>query len=330
MRDRPSNLGSRMPIRSLFVEMSLARRRLLLGLALLSACATNPVVRRATLITDADKAAKAALANESKLDPGKIPARTFAVTPFSVAARDTILRPLGFGMADLLANDLAKSPELRLVERTQTEAILRELSLVDEGVVDPREAPRVGRLIGARRLLIGDASRIPGGGVRLSARVVDVIAGTVQDLVHADAPLDRIIDAEKALALLLFERLGITLTPAQKLSIEQRQSTQLAALVAYGRGVQAEAKGDAAGSIAAFEEASRLDAAFSAARTQASAAPSGSSQRSSSSASNLARVVDLAAQGVNAPVAVKLPEAVDAPLAANSRLALIFVIRILP
>lgn len=305
------------------------RPQMLLGLVLLTACASNPVMRRATVISDADKSAKAALANESKLDPGKIPARTFAVTPFTVATRDTLLRPLGFGMADLLANDLARSPELRLVERVQTEAIMRELSLVDEGITDPREAPRVGRLIGARRILIGNAAMIPGGGVRLSARVVDAIAGTVQDLVSADAPLDRIIDAEKALALLLFERLGITLTPSQRLSIVQRQSNQLAALVAYGRGVQAEAKGDAAGSLAAFEEASRLDAAFSTARTQASVAPSGSQQKSSSAA-NMARVVDLAAQGVNAPVAVKLPEAVDAPLAANSRLPLIFVVRILP
>ncbi len=321
-----------MLLRSAFVEMPISRRtfrlQALLSLALLAACATNPVVRRASLIADADKAARAALANENNLDVGKIPARTFAVTPFTVAARDTVLRPLGFGLADLLAGDLARSPELTLVERTQTAAMLRELNLVDEGITDPRQAPRVGRLIGARRLLIGDASMMPGGGVRLSARVVDVIAGTVQDLVSAQAPLDRVIDAEKALALLLFERLGITLTPAQRLSIEQRQSTQLAALVAYGRGVQAEARGDAAGALAAFEEASRLDAAFSAARAQASAAPSGSSAKSSSA--SIARVVDMAAQGVNAPVAVKLPEAVDAPLASNSRIPIIFIIRVLP
>jgi len=300
----------------------------LLGFALSTACATNPVLRRATAIADADVAAKAALANEGRIDAGKIPARTFAVVPFTVAARDTLLRPLGFGLADLLANDLAKSPELRLVERTRTEAMLRELHMVDDGVADPKQAPRVGRLIGARRLLIGDAAMLPGNGVRLGARVVDVIAGTVQDLVYADAPLDRVIDAEKELALLIFERLGITLTPAQRLSIEQRQSTQLAALVAYGRGVQAEARGDAAGSIAAFEEASRLDAAFSAARTQAAAAPAASSARSN--ASSISRVVDLAAQGVNAPVPVKLPEAVDAPLASGSLLSLIFIIRVIP
>jgi TolB-like protein len=291
-----------------------------------AACASAPVNRRATTIAAADKAAKSAIEKENTIDAAKIPARTFAVMPFAVAANDTLLAPLSYGIADVLVNDLSRSPELKLVERMQTNAMLRELNLVDEGITDPKQAPRVGRLIGARRLLIGDASRGAGGTVRLSARVVDVLGGTVQELVSAEAPLDRILDAEKQLALLLFERLGITLTPAQRQKVEQRQTTQLAALVAYGRGVQAEAKGDAAGATAAFEDASRLDAAFTAARTQASGAPAASSQR----ASNVTRVLDLSVAAVNAPVAVRLPEAVDAPLASGSLLSLIFVIRVNP
>jgi TolB-like protein len=292
-----------------------------------AACATTPVNRRATMIADADKAAKSAIEKENTIDAAKIPARTLAVLPFAVAANDTLLTPLSYGLADVLMNDLSRSPELKLVERMQTDAILRELNLVDEGITDPTQAPRVGRLIGARRLLIGDASRGAGGTVRLSARVVDVLGGTVQDLVSAEAPVDRILDAEKQLALLLFERLGIILTPAQRQRVEQRQTTQLAALVAYGRGVQSEAKGDAAGATAAFEDALRLDAGFVAARTQASGAPATSS---SQRASNVTRVLDLSVAAVNAPVAVRLPEAVDAPLASGSVLSLIFTIRVNP
>jgi len=298
-------------------------------LALLAACASDPSVRRATAIASADRVARAALDNENRLDPGRIPARTLAVLPFTVSSNDTLLTPLGFGLADLLMSDLAKSPELRLVERVQTNAMLRELKLVDQGITDPRQAPRVGRLVGARRLLLGEAARaggLNGANVRLSARVVDVIGGTVQDLVSAEAPIDRVIDAEKALALLLFERLGINLTPAQRARVEQRQTTQLTALVAYGRGVRAEASGDAVGATAAFEEASRLDAAFAAARTQAVAAPVASSQRTSS----LARVLDLSTQAINAPMTTKLAEAVDAPLASGSVLMLTFIIRVTP
>ena len=315
-----------------FIDRAAVRAKSATGLTLvlavwLTACASNPAVRRATVIGDADKAAKAALANERSLDPGKIPARTFAVLPFAVASTDTLLQPLSFGLADLLIADLAKSPELRMVERMQTNAMLRELDMVDRGLVDPRQGPRVGRLIGARRLLLGDVSHGPGGTIRLSARVVDAIAGTVQDLVTAEAPMDRVIDAEKELALLLFERLGITLTPAQRLRVEQRQTTQLTALVAYGRGVQAEARGDVAGATVAFEEASRLDAAFAAARTQVA---SGSAPASQQRASSVARVLDLSTQAINAPVSTRLPEAVDAPLASGSLLSLIFTIRVTP
>lgn len=290
-----------------------------------TACASNPAARRARAISDADRSAKSAVASENELDAGKIPARTLAVLPFTVADRDTLIRPLGFGLADLLMGDLSRSPEIRLVERIQTNAMLKELNMVDEGVTDPRTAPRVGKLIGARRLLLGSATLVGGNTVRLDARLVDVIAGTVADVVSATAPLERVIEAEKALALLLFERLGITLTPAQRAAVEQRQTTQLAALVAYGRGVEAEARGDAAGATAAFEEASRLDAAFAMARTQASGTTA-SSQR----ASSVARVTELATQAVNATAPVRVAEAADAPLASGSVISIIFTIRVTP
>jgi TolB-like protein len=291
-----------------------------------TACASAPVARRAAQIADADKQAKAALAAENAIDAGKIPARTFAVLPFAVASSDSLLTPLSFGIADLLVDDLSKTPELRLVERMRTNAILRELDLVDQGLVDPKQGPRVGRLVGARRLLIGDASRGAGNTLRLTARVVDVIGGTVQELITAEAPFDRFFEAEKEVALRLIERLGITLTPAQRQRIEQRQTSQLAAVVAFGRGVQAEAKGDAAGATAAFADAARLDAAYAASRSNVTVSAPASAQKVSS----LARVLDLSTQAINAPIATRVPEAADAPLASGSVLSLIFIIRVTP
>ena len=235
-------------------------------LAVATGCASNPAARRATLIADADRAAKAAVAAESQLDVAKIPARSLAVLPFTVSEHDTLLTPLGFGLAEFLSTDLAVSNRLVVVDRLRLDAILRELKLVEEGVTDPRGAPRVGRLIGARRLLTGSIVAGPGDNVQLRARIIDVAAGTVEDAVTGQVPLSRIIDAEKSLALALFERLGVTLTPAQRVAIEQRQTTQLAALVAFGRGAEADARGDVAGAMSAFAEAARLDASFTAAR----------------------------------------------------------------
>src|SRR3954470_18903142 len=115
------------------------------GLAVATACASNPATRRAVVIADADRTAKAAVASERELDVAKIPARSLAVLPFTVSERDTLLTPLGFGLAEILATDLAVSNRLLMVDRVWIGAVLRELKLVDEGVTDPRGAPRTGR-----------------------------------------------------------------------------------------------------------------------------------------------------------------------------------------
>ncbi len=295
------------------------------SLAVLTACASNPAARHATLIADADRTAKEAVAAESRIDVAKIPARSFAVLPFTVSEHDTLLTPLGFGLADLLSNDLAVSQRLTMVDRLRIGAVLREMKLVDEGVTDPRGGPRVGRLIGARRLLIGSITAGPAGTVRLQARILDAVSGTIEDEVTAEAPVARIIDAEKALALLLLERLHVTLTPAQRVAVEQRQSTQLAALVAFGRGAEADARGDAVGAMAAYDEATRLDASFAAARAPG-AGPSTAADR----ARGVQRVLSLTTQALNQPAGGQVSEAADAALSASLTVPVVVTIRVIP
>ena len=294
-------------------------------LAVATACASNPAARRTTLIADADRTAKEAVAAENRLDVAKIPARSLAVLPFTVSEHDTLLTPLGFGLADLLSTDLAVSQRLTLVDRLRIGAVLRELKLVDEGVTDPRGGPRVGRIIGARRLLIGSIASGPTGTVQLKARMIDAIGGTVEDLVTAAVPLSRIIDAEKSLALVLFDRLSVTLTPAQRVAVEQRQTTQLAALVAFGRGAEADARGDAKGAMAAFAEASRLDASFTAARAHA-ASPSTVVVR----ATGVQRVLSLTSQALNQPAGAQVSEAADAALSASLSVPVVVTVRVIP
>src|SRR6185369_1412316 len=70
-----------------------------------TACASNPAARRALVIADADRDAREAVAAERRLDVAKIPARSLAVLPFTVAERDTLLTPLGFGLAESWSTD---------------------------------------------------------------------------------------------------------------------------------------------------------------------------------------------------------------------------------
>jgi hypothetical protein len=297
----------------------------LVSLVLLHACASSPAQRASGAVVAADQRARAALAGEQAIDVARIPARSFAVLPFA-APPDTLLTPLRFGLAALLITDLAVSPQLQLVERLETDALLRELALVDAGVVDPKTAPRVGRLAGARRLLLGDVAFVDGSTIRLSARVVDAVAGTVEELVRADAPIARVLDAEKALALQIFERLGITLTAAQREQVEQRQTSQLAALVAYGKGVDAEAHADVSRAQDAYRQATRIDPAF-----LAPARAARGTVRSAIRPGGLTsgeRLLFQLTNVVNAPVGTRVAEAADVPLSPGTLASLGFLILI--
>lgn len=217
----------------------------------------------------ADAAARAAIASERSLDASSLPAHTVGVTPLQMTGGDSTISSLGYGLADLLITDLSRSAQLQVVDRTRTDALLRELALAGSGRVDSATAPRVGRLIGARRIVNGVVDATPGGRLTVSTRVADAARGTlVGQPVTERTSLDDILDAEKALAFSLFTELGVTLTPAERAAVEQRPTRYLAAFLAYSKGARAEAYGDYRTAHAYYAQAVLIDPGFSAAASR--------------------------------------------------------------
>ena len=173
--------------------------------------------------------ARQALANEASINVRDISDRVIAVPALTVLASDTTLAALGFGLADMLVTDLASSSQVTLVERTRMNALLREMQLVQSGMVDSTYAPRVGRLLGARRLVVGTVTDRGNGDFGVETRLVNTVTGAISGAVSARAPLASIFDAEKALAYRVFDELGVTLTPAERAVIEQRPTANITA-----------------------------------------------------------------------------------------------------
>lgn len=195
-----------------------------------------------------------------------------AVLPLHVAARDTLLAPLGYALADFLSTDLARSQRLTLVERARLGAILRELALAASGLVDSATAPRAGRLLQARTLVTGALTRREGGEIVFDARLTDAPTGRVTSGLSGRATLANVLDAEKSLAFRLLEQLGVQLTPRERALIEERPTRNLSALLAYGQGVQAEVNGQYAAASRAFRRAAAADPGFRQALSRADAA----------------------------------------------------------
>ena len=51
--------------------------------------------------------------------------------------------------------ELSQNPELRIVERERIAELTEEDGLVDQGLVDPSTAAEIGRLVGARYMVMG-------------------------------------------------------------------------------------------------------------------------------------------------------------------------------
>jgi hypothetical protein len=77
--------------------------------------------------------------------------------------------------------------------------------------------------------------------------------------------LQAMFDIEKAVVFQLLAKLGITLTPAERVAISERPTRDLQAFLLYSRGLEASDRGDFAAAAGFFNAAARRDAGFGAA-----------------------------------------------------------------
>src|SRR5437667_243634 len=220
------------------------------------------------LRTSAEQTARQALARETELAQEPPQAATVAVLPVLVSG-DSTYRPLSRGLAELITTDLAYIRTLKLLERLQIGVLLDELKLGTSQRAAPATAARVGRLLRAERMVQGTVT-IPStgaGSVRLTASVVTG-AGVIWPVAPATGPLPQLLGLEKQVVFGLAAQLGIALTEAERQRILKEGPRNLAAFLAYSRGLEAMDAGDYSRAAFHFGEAARVDPSFRAASQQ--------------------------------------------------------------
>ena len=241
------------------------RRSLITGLVATSVAGCVPSIATRVApdrVAVAESEAHRAITTEKIVTTDSLPIGALGIPPLRVSATDTTLAPLGYGLADMLMTDLARSSQVQVVDRLRFDAVLREIKLANAGLVDPATAPRVGRLVRARRLVLGDITQLPGRQISINAQIADVGTSQVRPAVNASTRLDDIFAAERQLVYRMFTELGITLTPSERAAIEQRPTANIAALLAYSRGVRYEVFGRFDEAAREYEIAATLDPGF--------------------------------------------------------------------
>lgn len=98
---------------------------------------------------------KIALANEARISNSPPEPNSVAVAAFTPRGMEKY-NMLSKGIAALIISDLAKVPDLKVLERQKIQKLMDELKLAKSGLVSSESGARAGKLLKAEKIVIGD------------------------------------------------------------------------------------------------------------------------------------------------------------------------------
>jgi tetratricopeptide (TPR) repeat protein len=235
----------------------------------------QPEIRRATEARIAlvrrlqlEAEVRGSLGREAELTGRQTELGTVAVLPFIFEGGDPRYEPLGRALAEMVVTDLGAIDRIRVLERLRVQLLLEELVLADPGEVDSATAARSGRILGAAQVIQG---RVEGDddGVSVMAALVPTRVDAVRASLDEQDELLAFFDLQKRLVLALVQEMRIQLTSTERERIQQRPTEDLEAILLFGRGLEAEDRGDFAAATRYFRQAAEADPGFGAARERA-------------------------------------------------------------
>jgi TolB-like protein len=122
---------------------------------------------------------------------------------------------LGKGIADLLINDMASNPSMRVVERDRLQSILQEQNLVAAKNVDPQTAVRLGKLLGAQYMVTGGFMSDGKGTLLVTSRVISVETGAITNPMRLESKGDDVLALITQLSTKLNSELKLPALPRQ-------------------------------------------------------------------------------------------------------------------
>lgn len=156
---------------------------------------------------------------------------TLAVMPFHNLNQDASTDWLKRGIAETMIADLrdAKRP---VVERDQLDRALAEIALQGDQLSDESRAARAGRLVGAVAVVLGGYQRA-GSELRITARLVTVETGVVEQTAKVTGPLERVFSLQDQVVAQLLK------LPSPKARPKPREPKKtLQAYEAYAKSLQ--------------------------------------------------------------------------------------------
>lgn len=207
--------------------------------------------------------ARNALAQEAELGSAEVTPRSVAIFPFAFNSDREEYEPLIYALSDMMITDFAMSNALTVLERTQIQTLLNEMSLTESGYADAATGARAGRLLRAEHVVQGVLTTLGEEDISVVADVLNIPRAASAGTVAVEDNLQNLFEMEKDLVFrTIRDVLGIELTPAEEQAIRDNRAENILAFLAYGRGLMAQDRGDYAAAAQQFQQAQDLDPSF--------------------------------------------------------------------
>ncbi len=204
-----------------------------------------------------------AIQHEDSITVETIPENSIAVINFDGTGLPPHLRPLALGLAEFTTLDLSKVSELKVLERVKINVILDELEIGQSSYSDSHIAPRVGRLLGSRRLVLGAVTSTGEESIRIDGALVNTADSTVSRTKATEGRHEKFFDAQKEFVFNLIDTLGIQLSKSERDAIEEVPTESFLAFMAYSEGLYLQKRGMYGDALKSFKTAAEHDPGFS-------------------------------------------------------------------
>ncbi|MEO8168055.1 MAG: CsgG/HfaB family protein, partial [bacterium] len=194
-----------------------------------------------------------------------------AVFPLAYQGTDPKYDALGKGLSEMMIIDLGQVKSLTMVERIRIEALLDELRFGQSKKVDPATAPRLGKLLGAGKIVSG-AFNVSNNNLRMDVAAWDVVNKKYPELKTKADDLDNLFKIEKEIVFGVIKELGITLTPEERDRVQFIPTKNTLAFINYCLGLQNEDARDFQSAKVYYNQAVSIDPNFGLAKTKLAAA----------------------------------------------------------
>jgi tetratricopeptide (TPR) repeat protein len=204
-----------------------------------------------------------AIKSEKSLATQSVPDKAVGVLPFAVPARaGDDVRALAKGLAAALWYDLSTVKDVQVVERLQLNYVTDELEASSKGFVAKDSGPRIGKIVGAKHLVMGNVDSPANDKLELDGGLINTDAGAYSPTYSANDQFSKAMKVEKQLALAVLDSLGIKLGSGKRHELSKPETDNYKAFLAFGRGIEQFDLGEFGKADVFFTEATHIDPSF--------------------------------------------------------------------